>query len=192
MPPVLEAEGVSKHYGGVYALRNARFDLQPGEVHALMGENGAGKSTLAKIMAGAVRPDSGAIRAGGRIGMIYQELDLFPDLSIGENMVIRNPHFQERWLVNFGRMEAFCRPFLEQVALGRAARTPLASLSIAQMQLVAIARALSMDARILIMDEPSSSLFEDAVEKLFRLIADLKHRGVAIVYVSHKMDEIFR
>ena len=192
MPLVLEAEGVSKQFGGVYALSNVCFGLERGEVHALMGENGAGKSTLAKVMAGAVRPDAGAIRARGRIGMIYQELDLFPDLSIGENMVIRNPHFAEGWLVNFRRMEAFCRPFLEQVALDRPPRTPVSTLSIAQMQLVAIARALSMDARIIIMDEPTSSLFEDAVEKLFRLIVDLRRRGVAIVYVSHKMDEIFR
>jgi ABC-type sugar transport system ATPase subunit len=192
MPPVLEAEGVSKHFGGVYALKDVRFELQAGEVHALMGENGAGKSTLAKVMAGAVRPDTGVIRASGRMGMIYQELDLFADLSIGENMVIGNPHYAEGWIVNFRRLEGFCRPFLDQVSLDRPPRTMVSSLSIAQMQLVAIARALSMDARILIMDEPTSSLFEDAVEKLFRLIAELKQRGVSIVYVSHKMDEIFR
>src|SRR5690348_16394645 len=139
MVPVLQADAVSKHFGGVYALRNASFELQPGEVHALMGENGAGKSTLAKIMAGSLRPDNGSIRASGRIGMIYQELDLFPDLSIGENMVIRNPHFREGWFVNFRRVEAFCRPFLEQVALARPVRTAVSALSIAQMQLVAIA-----------------------------------------------------
>ena len=192
MPPVLQAEGITKHYGGVYALRQVHFELLAGEVHALMGENGAGKSTLAKIMAGSLRADAGTVRASGRIGMIYKELDLFPNLSIGENMVIGNPHFRESWLVNFRRVEAFCRPFLDQVGLGCPARTPAGALSIAQMQLAAIARALSMDARILIMDEPTSSLFDDAVEKLFRLIADLKQRGVAIVYVSHKMDEIFR
>jgi ABC-type sugar transport system ATPase subunit len=206
LPPILEARNISKHYGGVYALREAGVDLQAGEVHALMGENGAGKSTLAKILAGSVRPDSGEIRIEGRaaaiaspldaqragVGMIYQELDLFADLTIGENIVIGNLHFAERWFVHFRRVEAFCRPFLEQVGLDRPARTPVSSLSIGQMQLVAIARALSMNARIILMDEPTSSLFDDAAEKLFRLIAGLKERGVAIVYVSHKMDEIFR
>jgi ABC-type sugar transport system ATPase subunit len=206
LPNLLEAEKISKHYGGVYALREASFELTAGEVHALMGENGAGKSTLAKVIAGSVRPDAGVIRIDGRpaaisspldsqragIGMIYQELDLFPDLSIGENLVIGNLHFAERWFVSFRRIESFCRPFLEQVGLDLQASTPVSALSIGQMQLVAIARALSMNARLILMDEPTSSLFEDAAEKLFRLIADLKQRGVAIVYVSHKMDEIFR
>jgi ABC-type sugar transport system ATPase subunit len=206
LPPFLQADKISKHYGGVYALREASFDLASGEVHALMGENGAGKSTLAKILAGSVRPDSGEIRIEGKpaviaspldsqragIGMIYQELDLFPDLSIGENIVIGNLHFAERWFVNFRRVESFCRPFLDQVGLEVPARTLISSLSIGQKQLVAIARALSMNARVILMDEPTSSLFDDAVEKLFRLIADLKARGVAIVYVSHKMEEIFR
>ena len=206
MPSLLEAEAIRKHYGGVYALRSARFELRAGEVHALMGENGAGKSTLAKIIAGSVRADSGAIRIDGRpaaihspldaqrcgVGIIYQELDLFPDLTIGENMVIGNLHFSERWLVRFRSIESFCRPFLDQVGLALSTRTPVSSLSIGQMQLLALARALSMNARIILMDEPTSSLFEDAAEKLFRLIADLRQRGVASVYVSHKMDEIFR
>jgi len=206
LPSLLEAGKISKHYGGVYALREAGFELQAGEVHALIGENGAGKSTLSKIIAGSVRPDNGVIRIDGRpaaisspldaqragIGMIYQELDLFPDLSIGENLVIGNLHFAESWFVNFRRIESFCRPFLEQVGLDLPASTSVTALSIGQMQMVAIARALSMNARLILMDEPTSSLFEDAAEKLFRLIADLKRRGVAIVYVSHKMDEIFR
>src|SRR6478672_6256766 len=198
LPPFLEAAKISKHYGGVYALREASFQLEAGEVHALMDENGAGKSTLAKIIAGSVRPDSGEIRIEGRpasiaspldaqragIGMIYQELDLFPDLTIGENLVIGNLHFAERWFVHFRRIEQFCRSFLEQVGLDLPASTPVTALSIGQMQLVAIARALSMNARLILMDEPTSSLFEDAAEKLFRLIAELKQRGVAIVYVS--------
>jgi len=206
MPSLLQAEKISKHYGGVYALRDVSFELARGEVHALMGENGAGKSTLAKVIAGSVRADSGEIRIEGRmerilspldaqrlgIGIIYQELDLFPDLTIGENIVIANLNFHERWGVNFRRVEAFCRPFLDQVGLGRSARTPVRALSIGEQQLVAIARALSLNARLILMDEPTSSLFEDAVEKLFRLIAELKQRGVSIVYVSHKMDEIFR
>jgi ABC-type sugar transport system ATPase subunit len=126
------------------------------------------------------------------IGIIYQELDLFPNLSAGENIVIGNLHFPEGRVVSFRRMEEFCRPFLDQVGLNCGIRQTVATLSIGQMQLLAIARALSMDARIILMDEPTSSLFDDAAERLFGLIAALKQRGVSIVYVSHKMDEIFR
>jgi ABC-type sugar transport system ATPase subunit len=198
--------GITKRYGGVYALKGASFSLRAGEVHALVGENGAGKSTLARILAGSTRADSGTIsihdapveiatpldaqRLG--IGIIYQELDLFPNLSAGENIVIGNLHFPEGRVVSFRRMEEFCRPFLDQVGLNCGIRQTVATLPIGQMQLLAIARALSMDARIILMDEPTSSLFDDAAERLFGLIAALKQRGVSIVYVSHKMDEIFR
>ena len=206
MPEHLQAAGITKRYGGVYALKGASFLLRAGEVHALVGENGAGKSTLARILAGSTRADSGAISMHGApveiatpldaqrlgIGIIYQELDLFGSLTVGENMVIGNLHFPEGRLVNFRRMEEFCRPFLDRVGLACDIRRTVATLSIGQMQLLAIARALSMDARIILMDEPTSSLFDDAAERLFGLIAALKQRGVSIVYVTHKMDEIFR
>ncbi len=194
MNEILRAEGVKKHYDGVQALRGASFSLASGEIHALMGENGAGKSTLAKTIAGSVRADSGQIFLDGnpvviknvldaqrlQIAIIYQELDLFPHLSIAENIAIGKP-------VRFN-----AQPFLDQVGLAANPRAELGSLRAGEMQLVAIARALASNARILIMDEPTSSLFGDAVERLFRLIVDLKQRGVAIVYVSHRMDEIFR
>ncbi len=171
-----------------------------------MGENGAGKSTLSKIIAGSIRPDSGTILVDGQpapiaspldaqrfgIGIIYQELDLFPHLTAGENIVIGNLRFPEGRFVRQREIEVFCRPYLEQVGLNCGAREMAGSLSIGQMQLLAIARALSMNARAILMDEPTSSLFDDSVERLFRLIAGLKQRGVSIVYVSHKMDEIFR
>ena len=206
LPDHLQAVGITKRYGGVYALKGASFSLRAGEVHALVGENGAGKSTLARILAGSARADSGAISLHGApveiatpldaqrlgIGIIYQELDLFGNLTAGENIVIGNLHFPEGRLVSFRRMEEFCRPFLRQVGLDCDIRQTAATLSIGQRQLLAIARALSMDARILLMDEPTSSLFDDAAERLFGLIAALKQRGVSIVYVSHKMDEIFR
>ena len=206
MPPLLEATNVSKHYGGVLALRNASFALRAGEVHALIGENGAGKSTLARIIAGSTVADTASIAMDGRaaairnprdaqrlgIGMIYQELDLFPNLTVGENLVIGNLHFPEERLAIPGRIAAFCRPFLERVGLACGANERVGTLPIGQQQLVAIARALSMDARILLMDEPTSSLFDDAVERLFGLITELKRAGVAMVYVSHKMDEILR
>src|SRR3954447_2344941 len=131
LPAHLQAVGITKRYGGVYALKGANFALRAGEVHALMGENGAGKSTLARILAGSTRADSGVISLGGTaveiatpldaqrlgIGIIYQELDLFDNLTAGENVVIGNLHFPERRLVSFHRMEAFCRPFLDQVGL---------------------------------------------------------------------------
>jgi ABC-type sugar transport system ATPase subunit len=202
---LLRAEYINKHYGGVSGLRNAHFTLRAGEVHALIGENGAGKSTLAKIIAGSVQPDAGMILVDGQpaaisspldaqrfgIGIIFQELDLFPNLTVGENIVIRNLRFREGSFVRFQKVESFCRPFLEQVGLNCPTSQMAGSLSIGQMQLLAIARALSMHARIIIMDEPTSSLFDDSVERLFRLISDFKRRG-SIVYVSHKMNEIFR
>jgi ABC-type sugar transport system ATPase subunit len=203
---LLHAENINKHYGGVSALRNAHFTLRAGEVHALMGENGAGKSTLAKIIAGSVQADTGTILVGGQpaaisspldaqrfgIGIIYQELDLFPHLTVGENIVIGNLRSREGRFVRFQKVESFCRPYLEQVGLDCESHQMAGSLSIGQMQLLAVARSLSMNARIILMDEPTSSLFDDSVERLFRLIAELKRRGVSIVYVSHKMNEIFR
>ena len=206
MAELLRVEQANKHYDGILALKDASFAIAPGEAHALMGENGAGKSTLAKIIAGSVKADSGRIFLDGQpvsiaspldarrlgIGIIYQELDLFPRLTIAENIVIGSLQFECRRFVDFKELDRFCRPLLEQVGLDCSPRTQLSSLSIGQMQLVAIARALSMRARLILMDEPTSALFGDAVETLFRLIADLRQRGVAIVYVSHKMDEIFR
>ena len=206
LAPLLEAREISKHYGGIAALKSARFEVRAGEVHALMGENGAGKSTLAKVIAGSVRPDSGEILMEGRpvtiatpleaqrhgIGIIYQELDLFPHLTVGENIAIRNLHFHEGAVNDARRIESFCRPFLEQVGLDCDSRISAGSLPIGRLQLLAIARALSMNARVILMDEPTSALFDDAAERLFERIAALKREGVAIVYVSHKMDEIFR
>jgi ABC-type sugar transport system ATPase subunit len=203
---LLLAENITKHFGGIAALSAARFELAAGEVHALMGENGAGKSTLARICAGSLRPDSGKITLEGRdvvlgypldaqrlgIGIIYQELDLFPHLTVGENLVIGNLNFAEGALARPKAIEDFSRPFLAQIGLNLDCAAFVSSLSIAQQQLLAIARALSMNCRILFMDEPSSALSEDAAERLFEVIALLKAKGVAIVYVSHKMDEIFR
>ena len=199
MAELLRVDGVRKHFDGVQALRGAFFSLAAGEVHALMGENGAGKSTLAKIAAGSVRADAGQIFLEGKpveirnpldaralgIGIIYQELDLFPNLSVAENIAIGRP-------VKFRDLARFAQPFLENVGLAVDPATMLGSLRPGEMQMVAIARALASNARILFMDEPTSSLFDDAVERLFRLIKELKQRGVAIVYVSHRMDEIFR
>ena len=206
MASLLLARDIGKHFGGVAALSGARFELAPGEVHALMGENGAGKSTLARILAGAIKADGGQILLDGHaiapaspldaqrlgIGIVYQELDLFPHLTVGENMVIGNLRFQEGSLADPAAIDGFSRPFLRQVGLGAGTDVWAADLSIAQQQQLVIARALSMNCRVLLMDEPTSALSEDAAERLFALIGSLKSQGVSIVYVSHKMDEIFR
>ncbi len=203
---LLTATGTSKHFDGVYALREAGFSLRPGEVHALVGENGAGKSTLGKILAGVLRADAGEMHLNGAsfepgnpreaqqrgIAMIFQELDLFPHLSIAENIAATNLAFDEGIWVRRAKLEAFCRPFLEQVGLSVSPHLLVGELPMGQQQLVAIARALSMNAQILVMDESTSALTDDAVENLFRLIEKLKASGVSIIYVSHKMDEIFR
>jgi ribose transport system ATP-binding protein len=205
MPDLLRAEDISKSYGGIFALKNAQFAVRAGDVHALVGENGAGKSTLIKILAGSSKPDTGRILMDGTavsihnpldsqrlgIGIIYQELDLFPNLSVGENIVIRNLNFPESPFVNFRKIDSFCRPFLDQVGFQGNTRAICGSLPIGQLQLVALARALSMNARMILMDEPTSSLAADGVERLLDLIRTLKRRGISIVYVSHKMDEIF-
>lgn len=206
MAILFSAEDVHKHFGGIAALTAARFELRAGEVHALMGENGAGKSTMARICSGSVAPDRARFTLDGHsvsishprdaqrlgIGIIYQELDLFPHLSVGENLVIGNLHFHEGLLADPRAIAEFSRPFLDQVGLDVDSASWVAALPIAQQQLLAIARALCMNCRILFMDEPSSALSDDAAERLFQVIAQLKAKGVSIVYVSHKMDEIFR
>jgi ribose transport system ATP-binding protein len=206
MPTLLRAEHIDKRFGGVHALDDVTIDVQAGEVLALVGENGAGKSTLGKVIAGAVTPDAGAVFLDGKpvpmtspmaaqrcgIGIIYQELDLFPNLTVAENIAIGNLRVEARAVVSFKRLDRLVAPFLEQVDLKVSPRTVLRDLPIGQRQLVAIARALSMNARLIVMDEATSSLTDDAVDNLFRIISRLKASGVAIVYVSHKMDEIFR
>jgi ribose transport system ATP-binding protein len=207
MDELLRVELVSKHFDGTQALHQVSLGVLEGEVHALVGENGAGKSTLAKIIAGVVRPDSGKIflddaRVNLRnpldaqrhgIGIIFQELDLFPHLTIAENIVAGNVHAERGVFVQRDSMHRFCAPLLQQVGLPEASLHRLVhDLSLAQMQLVAIARALGMRARIIVMDEPTSSLSEEGANNLFELIRALKQNGVSIIYVSHKMDEIFR
>ena len=205
MTDLLRAENISKSYGGVFALNSVNLSVREGEVHALMGENGAGKSTLIKILAGAAKPDDGRILLNGQpvsignpldaqrfgLGIIYQELDLFPNLTVGENIVIRNLNYPEKSFVNFRRIDSFCRPFLEQVGFSGHTRTLTSSLPIGQLQLIALARALSMNARLILMDEPTSSLAQDGATRLLQLVRNLRDAGISIVYVSHKMDEVF-
>lgn len=206
MQPLVHVSGISKRFGGVQALQDVSVEFQPGEVHALMGENGAGKSTLGKIIAGAIAADSGRTFIDGRevtitspleaqrlgISIIFQELDLFPNLTVAENIVIGNLNYQDQVLVNRRSMAQFCKPFLERVGLDVSSNQSLGALPIGKMQQVAIARALSMNVRLIVMDESTSSLTDEAVDNLFDLIQKLRASGVCIAYVSHKLDEVFR
>jgi ABC-type sugar transport system ATPase subunit len=202
--PLIELKDIHKKFPGVYALRGVSFDLYPGEVHALMGENGAGKSTIIKIMAGVYDfegryllegVDSGikkpldAIERG--ISIIYQELNLVQDLSIAENIFFGRLLTAAGGRVLWKEVYAKTNEYLAEVGLRIPAKTKVRRLPVAQQQLVEIAKSLSLNARVIIMDEPTSALCPEEIESLFRLVAKLKAKGVGIVYVSHKLDEVF-
>jgi len=203
-PPVLEMRGISKRFPGVQALDAVGLVVSGGEVLALVGENGAGKSTLIKILAGADRADAGEILVEGNpvriespkdamalgIRVIYQEFNLVPQLSVMENIFLgREP--AKLGLVDFHRMESDCAALLERVGAEFSPNDLVSRLSVAQQQLVEIAKALSRDARILVLDEPSATLTERELDRLFALIRDLRQHGVAMVYISHRLEEIF-
>jgi ribose transport system ATP-binding protein len=198
--------GISKRFPGVVALDGVAFDMQAGEIVALVGENGAGKSTLMKILAGLHRPDAGEIRLEGRlvtihapadaarlgIGVIHQELEVIDNLDVAGNVFLgREPVWGGPLrLIDRRTMYARTHEYLSRLGVDLPSRAPLEELSTAQQQLVAIARALSMQARILVMDEPTSSLTLSDTERLFQVIRDLRAAGVTIVYISHRLGEI--
>jgi rhamnose transport system ATP-binding protein len=206
MQPILALEGVSKSFAGVKALKDVSFDVRPGEVHALMGENGAGKSTLIKVIAGVHAPDSGEIRVNGElvrfatprearaagIATVYQELLLFPELSVAENIYLGHAPRTTMNALDWTKMRDGARRLLDDLDshdLDVDAR--VGSLSVANRQRVEIAKALSQDARVLIMDEPTAALSDTDARRLMDVVRRLRDRGVAIVYVSHRMPEIF-
>ncbi len=202
--PMLRMRDIAKTFGPVRALAGVSFDAWAGEVHALMGENGAGKSTLMKILSGVLQADpGGTIRLRGEtvtiadpaaarslgIVTIHQELALSPNLSVAENIFLgREP--RRLGMVDRAAMRARARPVLDRLGVGFGPATPLAALSIAERQLVEIARALAVDARVLVMDEPTTSLSSRETEKLFALVRQLRGEGLAIIYISHRMAEI--
>jgi ABC-type sugar transport system ATPase subunit len=204
MTLLLDARGVHKHFGGVHALRGVSLGVRAGEVHALVGENGAGKSTLINILAGAVRRDAGQIMFDGRevdfhspaesqaagIAVIHQELTTLPALTVAENLLMGRLPTRAGWL-DRGAMLREARAMLERVGLAVDPRRAIRELSLSQQQLVEIARALSTSARLLVMDEPSSSLTEHETRRLLELVRQLRAEGVAILYVSHRMAEVF-
>lgn len=203
---LVDMKGIQKHFPGVHALKNVRLDLKAGEVHALMGENGAGKSTLMKILSGVYTRDEGSVKLLGEdvvftgpraaqdagIGIIHQELSLMNDLTVAQNIFIgREPR------LSFGR--------LDEAALNRQAaeiftsmnldihpKTMVSTLTIAKQQMVEIAKALSYQSKVLVMDEPTAALNDTEIDELFTIIRRLKNEGVGIIYISHKMDELNR
>ncbi len=203
MKPLIAIENISKTFYGVKALDNIALTLLPGEVHCLAGQNGCGKSTLIKIISGVYQPDPGAkitiddrlfshltpgesVKRG--IQVIYQDLSLFPNLSVAENIAINLYHHQ-LW-VNKGSLAKLARRTLDDIGIQLDLHAPLETLSIAQRQLVAICRALAQDARLIIMDEPTASLTMVEVKGLLRLVRQLKDRGICVVFVSHRLDEV--
>jgi monosaccharide-transporting ATPase len=202
--PLLRAESVDKAFGGVPALRGASLEVARGEVHALVGENGAGKSTLIKIITGVHRGDAGSVTFDGEplevrspqqaqergISTIYQEINLVPMRSVAENVSMgREP--RRFGLIDWKRMNAEARETLGRLGLEVDVTRPLGTLDVAIQQMVAIARAVSYDARLVIMDEPTSSLDEREVETLFGVIRRLKGDGVSTIFVSHRLDELY-
>ena len=192
--PLLEVANISKSFGGIQALDGVSLNVHAGEIHAVTGENGAGKSTLMKIVAGQERADSGRIHFRGRaIAMIHQELLPFPELSVAENILMgQEPsHWLPGWIDKPAR-DRKAREALAQLGVAIDPRRPMRDLTVAEKQSVEIAKALARRADLLIMDEPTSALSEREAELLLRIIADLKRRGAAILYISHRMAEIFR
>jgi len=201
--PILQFENVSKSFGPVRVIEDVSLTVEPGRVLALLGENGAGKSTLIKMMAGVHQPTSGRILVDGQevtiadtkasealgIATIHQELNLVPTLSVAENVMLgRTP--QRGGLVNFRELRARAKEALDRIKLDVSLNTPVGELGIARQQLVEIAKALSMDARMLILDEPTAALTGHEIEQLFTVMRELKAEGVGMVFISHHLDEI--
>ena len=204
--PLLEMEGISKRFAGVQALQGVSLSVWPGEVVALIGENGAGKSTLMKILGGVHQPDEGVIKIAGQptliqsvkdstragVGFIHQELNVLDNLDVAGNVFLgREPTTGGPLrLLDRARMQAETQPYLDQLGLNVSSATPLKQLALAQQQMVEIAKTLSLQARILIMDEPTSSLTLTETERLIEVVKELRARGVSIIYISHRLGEV--
>ena len=202
--PVLEMRNAAKAFGGVQALRDAHLILYPGEIHALLGENGAGKSTLLKALAGVHKIDSGTILLNGKvfdqgstrsardqgIAVIYQEPSLFPDLTLAENVFVGRQLTKGK-VVDWHAMESESKSLFEQLGVNLDPKIRARGLSIADQQIVEIAKALSIQAKVIVMDEPTAALSSKEVDRLFKVARNLEAQGCAVVFVSHRLDEVF-
>ena len=205
MENLLTVRNVTKTYPGVLALNNVSFDVRPGEVHALIGENGAGKSTLIKVLTGAIEPDSGEIEYNGQkyarmtptlsrsvgIAAIYQEFNLAPSVTVAENIFIGS-RLNKGAFVDFKKLYAEAEKVLANFHVKISPRDTVNELTVAYKQLIEIAKAIAQDAKLVIMDEPTAPLTDDEVDNLFEIVEELKSKGVAIIFISHRMDELFR
>ncbi len=202
---VVELRGISKTFGGVHALREVTFACRGGEVHTVVGQNGAGKSTLMNIISGVYHPDAGEIYLDGRrvrfsspheaqlagISIIHQELNLLPDLSVAANVFLGRESRHRFGLLDFGEQTRRAAEILGRLGVELDPGESVGSLSVAQQQMVEIAKALSLAARVVIMDEPSAALGAAELKRLFEVIAALKQQGVAVIYISHRLGEVF-
>jgi ribose transport system ATP-binding protein len=204
--PFLEMRGIVKRFPGVLALNAVSLDVHPGEVHVLLGENGAGKSTLIKILSGLYPPDSGEIRLDGRpvrirnphhaqvlgVSTVHQELNLAPDLSVADNVFMGREPMRggPLGIVHRGKLAQQTRDLLASLDVRVRPDAVVGTLGVAQQQMVEIARALSFDAKLIVMDEPTAALTSHEIDHLFETIRELKRRGVAVIYISHRLDEV--
>ncbi len=200
---ILEMKGISKSFPGVKALDNVDFTLRKGEIHSLMGENGAGKSTLIKVITGVYEKDAGRIELNGRpihfkspqeaqnmgIGTVYQEIPLCPNLTVAENMFIGRGKYS---FVRWKQMNEKAAQLLDSLGIPASPTQELTSCSLAVQQMITIARAVDMDCKVLILDEPTSSLDEDEVNTLFNLMGELKDRGVGIIFITHFIEQVYK
>lgn len=205
MSALLEMNDVSKRFLGVHALKGVHFDLRCGEVHALVGENGAGKSTLMKVLTGIHQPDGGEIFFEGKpyavknigeaqnlgISMIHQELNMMNDLTVAQNVFIGRELKKGPWLDDAGMVRETQKIF-DRIGIKIDPKTKLGRLTVGKQQMVEIAKAVSRDCKLLILDEPTAALTQTEIEDLFRIMGDLKAKGIGMVYISHRMDEISR
>jgi ribose transport system ATP-binding protein len=201
---LLEASGISKSFPGVQALDDVALTVRRGRLHALLGENGAGKSTLMNILAGVFPPDRGQIALAGRpvrfrnpreaqaagISIIFQELNLIPELSVAENIFLGREPTSRLGLIDYRTMHRQSRALLDELELDVSPQTPVSRLRVGAQQVVEIAKALSFQSRVIIMDEPTSAITDQEIGVLFRIIRQLKERGVGIIYITHKLDEL--
>ncbi len=202
---LLKTVGIYKSFVGVQALKNVSFSMQPGEIHCLAGENGSGKSTLIKVISGVYTPDAGYIEFQGNqykkispidainngIQVIYQDFSVFPNLTVMENLAFNNELAEGRRLVNWKRMKSIAEEALSKINVSIDLDAYVGTLSVAEKQMIAISRALMQDARLIIMDEPTTALTKKEVTNLFKIITQLKEQGIATLFVSHKLNEVF-
>lgn len=201
---LLIANNIYKSFGAVQALKNVSFEVDSAQIHCLVGENGSGKSTFVKVIAGVIQPDKGEIILNNHkyskctvrdsimegVQVIYQDLSLFPHMSVAENIATNKLIVQNKRFIDWNEIQKIAREQLDRIGVSIDLKEPVENISIANRQLVAIARALSLDAKLLFMDEPTTALTKSEVDRLISIVLDLKKKGMSVVFISHKLDEV--